>query len=302
MQKEFVENGHFYSVIPNIDNTYVHEAGKKYNAIDYNYESHEQIIKTLPKELKDFDTYFGLPVVSPKTYEEFSDMISTLHSKDIDNYYLLNGAFEWMDARMLFYFIKTLKPKNIIEIGCGNSTRLMVQTKKIFNLDIKITCIEPYPQEVLKRFDSNGEIKLIISPLQKVDTSLFDSLSENDILFIDSSHVGKIGSDVLYYLNNIFPRLAKGVRIHIHDIFLPYEYPEDWIRNGRFWNEQYLLYTFLQYNSKFKVIFGNSYTQENFKEALSTLQKDSYENKCLKGRDNDSYPYTGGSMWLVVNY
>ena len=176
----------------------------------------------------------------------------------------------------------------------------MVQTKKIFNLDTKITCIEPYPQEVLKRFDSQGDIKLISSPLENTDKTIFTSLGENDILFIDSTHVGKLGSDVLYYFNNIFPMLSKGVRIHIHDIFLPMEYPECWIREGRFWNEQYFLYTFLQYNNKFKIIFGNSYCEQNFTEYLKDLQKDSYENKYLEGHDNDSLPYGGGSIWIIV--
>jgi predicted O-methyltransferase YrrM len=300
MQKEFVEPGDLYSVIPKIDMEYKHNYEKIYNNIDYNYRSHLNIIKKLTEELKDFDKHFGYPVDDIKTEIEFCEILSKLYTEKQDNnYYLMNGSFEWMDARMLYYFIKTLKPKNIIEIGCGHSTKLMVQTKKIFNLDTEITCIEPYPSEFIKSFESSGDIKLISSPLETVDKTVFDNLCENDILFIDSSHVGKIGSDVLYYFNIIFPMLSKGVYIHIHDIFLPMEYPDQWIKSGRFWNEQYFLYNFLQYNNKFKIIFGSSYCQENFKKSLINLQKDSYENKYLKGRNNESYPYSGGSMWIV---
>lgn len=99
--------------------------------------------------------------------------------------------------------------------------------------------------------------------------SVFKELGENDILFIDSSHVLKIGSDVQYEYNEILPRLNKGVLIHVHDIFLPLEYPETWVRQShRFWTEQYLLQAFLAYNSAFKVLWAGHYMHWKYPDLL----------------------------------
>ena len=202
-----------------------------------------------------------------------------------------------MDARMLFYFIKMHKPKKIIEIGSGWSTLLMYNTIKQFDLDTKIICIEPYPLPWLLAMQKEGIIELHVSNLQDTNLELFKSLSKNDICFIDSSHVVKYDSDCLYYINKIFPILKKDVLIHIHDIFLPYEYPECWYKEGRFWNEQYFVYAFLMNNDKFKVKFGNTYATKFSK--LLDIQKDSYEFKVVKNIDKTK-AFGGGSLWLQV--
>ena len=97
------------------------------------------------------------------------------------------------------------------------------------------------------------------------------------MLFIDSSHACKINSDVLFYLINILPNLKKGVLVQINDIFLPDDYPLDWIKDGRFWNEQYFLYTYLYGNKNVKVKFSNAYAINNFKELLDVVQEGCYE-------------------------
>ena len=90
----------------------------------------------------------------------------------------------------------------------------------------------------------------------------FTSLRENDILFIDSSHVCKIGSDVQFEFLEILPRLAPGVVVHVHDIFLPFEYPKTWVKDWhRFWNEQYLLQAFLCGNREFEVLWAGAWMQ-----------------------------------------
>jgi len=295
MIDEFVEPGHFYSVIPHITKEYNESTVVKYDCLDFNDDSHIHILNELPEYLYNFDTNFGIPNITEKV------TISSLHSFITDRqnnlqYTLGNSAFEWMDGRLLYYFLQKNSPKRIIEIGSGNSTLLIYNAKKILNLDLDITCIEPYPSDYLKMLDSTGEIKLIINNLEDVDINLFKTLSKNDILFIDSSHVLKLNSDVMYYFTKIFPILNDDVLIHIHDIFFPYEYP--WISEGRFWNEQYFLYVFLQYNSKFKITFCNSYSEYKYPEQLKTIQNNCYENKSFIECNNGD-AFSGGSIWIT---
>ena len=239
MINEKVPPGHFYSVIPNITKDYDNNNKKKFLNLDFNEESHKSILNEINNYLVNFDKEFGHTNVSER--------------QNNLQYTLMNGMFEWMDARLLHYFLQKNAPKKIIEIGSGNSTLLIYNTKLMFNLDLDIICIEPYPSDYLKKLHDTGKITLIQNSLENVDLNIFTTLAQNDILFIDSSHVLKLDSDVMYYFTEIFPLLNKNVLIHIHDIFFPYDYPLDWLKEGRFWNEQYFLYVFLQYNSKFKI-------------------------------------------------
>ena len=202
-----------------------------------------------------------------------------------------------MDARLLHYFLQKNKPKKIIEIGSGNSTLLTYNTKQIFNLNVDIICIEPYPKDYLKKLHKEGKITLIQDCLQNVDLKIFTTLTQNVILFIDSSHVLKLDSDVMFYFTKIFPLLKKNVLVHIHDIFFPYDYPLGWLKKGRFWNEQYFLYIFLQYNTKYSIKFCNSYSLFKYKDELEKIQKNTYEkkNNLVNG------VFSGGSIWLNVD-
>jgi len=269
--KEFVDPGHFYSVIPNITHEYNNNS-IKFNNLDFNEESHELILNELPNYLNLFDKEFGIT--------EYSDLNQSINERQSNlKYSLMNGAFEWMDSRLLHYFLQKNKPNKIIEIGSGNSTLLTYNTNIMFDLNIEIICIEPYPSDYLKKLNELGKIKLIEDKLENVDLNLFTTLQKNDILFIDSSHVLKLDSDVMYYFTKIFPLLNKNVLIHIHDIFFPYDYPLSWLLEGRFWNEQYFLYVFLQYNSKFKIKFCNSYSLYKYYDKLKIIQENSYEIK-----------------------
>lgn len=279
MIEEFVKPGHFYSVIPSITPAYqTHEP--TFINLDFNEQSHIDILNELPHYLSRFDKEFGHKDASARQQQL--------------KYTVLNGAFEWMDARVLHYFLQK-NPKKIIEIGSGNSTLLTYNTKKMFNLELEIVCIEPYPSDYLKKLHKMGEITLLEKRLEEIDTSLFKTLSENDILFIDSSHVLKLESDVMFYFTKIFPILQKNVLIHIHDIFFPYDYPLSWLKEGRFWNEQYALYLFLQYNTKFKIKFCNSYSEHKYPEELKNIQKNTYE-----VTHHNVGLYSGGSIWLNV--
>jgi hypothetical protein len=165
-----------------------------------------------------------------------------------------NGTYAYGDAIMLHLMIRWLRPRRIIEIGSGNSSCVTLDTNQhFFNNQIRCTFIEPFPAFLESLLGPRDRIDLRPARLQDVDLTVFDILERGDILFIDSTHVSKLNSDVNRLFFEILPRLNPGVFIHIHDIFPGFEYPEQWLREGRAWNEQYLLRAFLQYNEHFHV-------------------------------------------------
>ena len=179
-------------------------------------------------------------------------------------YYTVNSYYEWVDGEVLYSTIRHFKPARIFEIGSGFSTFLSAQAilenkKEYSDYDCELVAFEPYPNDTLKE-GFPGLTRLMPTKIQKVPVEEFMKLEENDILFIDSSHVSKIGSDVQYEYAEILPRLAKGVIVHIHDIFSPAEYPKRWLFEDRkFWNEQYLVQAFLQFNDSFEILWAGSY-------------------------------------------
>jgi hypothetical protein len=181
--------------------------------------------------------------------------------------------------------IRDLKPQRIIEIGSGRTTLLMSQAiRQNQSQDPNYSCdflaIEPYPPEYLNPWPSEVS-RILPNQLQTVALEEFTSLKSGDLLFIDSTHVAAIGSDVIYEYLEILPRLAPGVIIHIDDIFLPMNYPRYWVEKARFfWNEQYLLQAFLSFNKEFEVILPSHYLNQQYPDAIKTYipscQKQSY--------------------------
>lgn len=165
-----------------------------------------------------------------------------------------NEGYILGDAIMLHLMIRWSKPRRIIEVGCGNSSCVTLDTNEHF-FDNKIACtfIEPFPALLESLLKPTDKINLIPARLQEVDLTVFDALEKGDILFIDSTHVSKLNSDVNRVFFEILPRLKPGVFIHIHDVFPGFEYPEQWVREGRVWNEQYVLRAFLQCNHHFRI-------------------------------------------------
>jgi predicted O-methyltransferase YrrM len=173
-------------------------------------------------------------------------------------FYLKNGAFEGTDALVLYCMIRHFRPTLVVEVGAGHSSRLSAQAA-LRNGNTRLVCIEPHPDEVITR-GFPGLASVVPKNVQEVELDFFRQLAAGDILFIDSSHVVKTGGDVNYLLLEVLPRLQPGVVIHVHDIFLPQEFPKSWIVDLRlFWTEQYLLQAFLAYNSEFEVLFANAY-------------------------------------------
>ncbi len=188
-------------------------------------------------------------------------------------FYYNNNSFESGDAEFLYNIIRFFKPKKIIEIGSGHSTliaeaALKKNREENISSTSKHTCIEPYEQPWLEKIDA----KIIRDKVENIELSLFSSLSENDILFIDSSHVIRPQGDVLFEILEILPSLNSGVIIHIHDIFSPKNYPDDWIKKEhRLWNEQYLLEAFLSNNTDFEIIGSLNYLKHNYPEELKNV-------------------------------
>jgi hypothetical protein len=175
-------------------------------------------------------------------------------------YFYSNDQFPCLDAEVLFCMLRHFRPGRVVEIGSGYSSLITAEVNRQFRSGtMQFTCIEPYPRQFL--IDGvPGVTSLIRSKIQEIEPSFFTGLGPNDILFIDSSHVAKTGSDVNYLFFEVLPKLLPGVLIHIHDIFLPDEYPKRWvIDEGRNWNEQYLVRAFLQYNSAFEIVWASYY-------------------------------------------
>lgn len=171
----------------------------------------------------------------------------------------INPFFSGLDSRMLFCLLRHLRPRRLIEVGSGFSSLLAADVnRRYFAGAIDVTCIDPYPQEFLLT-GVPGISRLIEARVEDLEPERFTCLEAGDILFIDSSHVAKTANDVCFLYLEILPRLAPGVVVHAHDVFLPAEYPKEWVlTENRAWNEQYLLQALLMHSRGFRILFGSS--------------------------------------------
>jgi len=201
-------------------------------------------------------------------------------------FYYNNGSFGPVDSQYLYSAVRLFKPGKIIEIGCGFST-LMIENALRENqreksaYHCKHVCIEPYATDWLKKLN----VELIPKRVEFVDMELFRSLDNGDILFIDSSHIIRPQGDVLFEYLEILPSLKPGVLVHIHDIFTPKDYLNEWvIEEIKLWNEQYMLEAFLSFNSRFKIIAALNYLKHNYFSEISrvcpAMRKYQYEEPC----------------------
>ncbi|NEQ46754.1 MAG: class I SAM-dependent methyltransferase [Leptolyngbya sp. SIOISBB] len=273
-EQGFVPAGHYYSPIP---------------AWDEIEQKKDQIFGQMPTQIPGIELH---PEEQFHLLQQFLDYYPEIpfqpqKTKGL-RYFYENASYMYSDAIFLHCMIRYLSPQRLIEIGSGYSSCVTLDTNDLFcNGEIQTTFIEPYPQllESLLTPSDQDTVKIIPSKLQDVDLSIFETLEANDILFVDSTHVSKVNSDVNQIIFEILPRLASGVYIHFHDIFFPFEYPKVWIDEGRAWNEAYLLRGFLQYNSEFRVVLMNTFMQllhESFFQENMPL--------CLENR--------GCSLWL----
>ena len=241
--------GHYHNPIPDKIEIEEHYSGMDdtIEDISFDFQKQEAYLKKL------------LPYYKEMPWD-FSDDLKNknFRYKNAESYY------RYSDAVFLYLIMREYKPKNIIEVGSGFSSAIMLDTNDLCFNDqrIKFTFIEPNPQDRLDGLinaKDRENCTIHVDKVQNVDVSIYKELQENDILFIDSSHLSKAGSDLNFLLFNVLPILNKGVIIHFHDIFYPFEYPKDWLTKERFyWNECYILRAFMMNNSDYEIVFFNS--------------------------------------------
>ncbi len=242
--KEAWPAGHFYSPIPSVEDV---EHGLKRErdsllGIDLNLAGQQEVLAELE-------------AVYPQL--RFPDTRTTGR-----RYFYQNGSFGALDAVSLAAMARKFQPRRIIEVGSGHSSAAMLDLVDDGILrDCELRFIDPDFSR-LKALLLPGDlekISLTEARVQDVDVGVFQTLEAGDILFIDSSHVAKVGSDVNHLLFRIIPALKPGVVVHIHDVFSAFEYPEIWYKEGRYWNEQYLIRAFLMFNAEFEIVFLSAY-------------------------------------------
>lgn len=267
---EFVPTGHFYSSVPSVEtrNSFVfpNQNVDALPGLDLNKEEGFSLLK----ELKKYHDECPFPELKTEGMR----------------YYFQNDFYSYSDGVILHAMLRHFKPKRYLEIGSGYSSAAVLDTLDTFGGDCRCTFVEPYPailNTLLTEKDKN--IRIVESGVQSVDFSLFQELEENDILFIDSTHVSKAGSDVNFLIHEVLPRLNKGVLVHFHDILWPFEYHAGWIREGRAWNESYMLRAFLEFNYAFKITFFCTYLHVHYHEWIKENMPKLLGNQ-------------GGNLWL----
>lgn len=270
----FVPPGHYYSPIvdPNA-------------LISSSFEQHRKS-----------DTLYGISIDFNRMHDIFNELMAK--TADIDfpkntvdafRYYSDNDMYSVGDAIILAGMIRTMKPNKIIEVGSGFSSAVMLDTlDRTDNIDTSLTFIEPYPDrlEKLLRPHDRERVKIIQNGVQEVEISIFSELDRGDILFLDTTHICKTGSDVNFELFEILPKLRSGVIVHFHDVFEGFEYPDDWIYDqNRSWNEIYVLRSFLMYNNEFEIVY--------FNDAFYRRNQQLIAERCPR-----MVNWPGGGLWL----
>ncbi len=272
-------NGHFYSPVVDPESLLDRQhnlwpSNPEVLGIDFNDAYHQTVLtEYFPRHFPKYD----YPEHPPKDGDDAA-------------FYTQNSQFSWLDCRTLFVLLNEWRPNRYVEVGSGFSSLLAANVNARF-LDnaSSVRCVEPYPREfLLKPIDGLSEV--VQSKVELLPLSFFSELAAGDVLFIDSSHVSKTGSDVNYLVFEILPRLASGVRIHIHDMFFPYDYPREWVlEENRSWNEQYLVRALMMFSNRFRVLFGCSYAFHKFPEQVSAALAFA-----------DGRGFAGGSFWMEV--
>jgi len=234
----------------------------------------------------DLNTDYQLQLISELS-NYYSELPFKAQPQEGLRYYFENDYYSYTDAIILYAMLRHFKPKRVIEVGSGFSSALMIDTNELFfNGAIQLEFIEPNPKRLYSLFSKSDKenIKVTEDLVQNIPLSTFRKLQAGDILFIDSSHVAKTGSDLNYILFDILPNLNTGVIIHFHDIFFPFEYPKEWVYAGRNWNENYILRAFLMHNTEYKIIHFSDYLHQNYPEVFKKMPL--------------AYKNTGGALWM----
>ena len=265
--------GHFYSPVPSLDEV----------------RAREDRVFAVPRSVPGVDLREDAQLALVDELAPYcADQPFTAERSPGLRYHFENPFFGAGDGIVLHCLLRHLRPPRVVEIGSGFSSALMLDTDERFlGPRTSFTFVDPYPERLLELLgdESGDRAELIDRPVQDIAVDFFDQLRAGDVLFIDSTHVAKVGSDVNVLLLDVLPRLAPGVWVHVHDILYPFEYPRDWIYGGRSWNEAYLLRAFLAFNTSFRIELFNSFLghfhHRHVSQALPPWSRN-----------------TGGSIWL----
>ena len=270
--RERFPRGHYYSPLPDLreiesSHALFTESFPANSGIDLAEERQRTLFRTLAAFDREFDW--------PRTATEGR------------RFHLGQTFFCEGDARVLYAMLRHVSPRRVIEVGSGFSSALMLDARERVEQPPELTFIEPYTErlESLLLDSDRSTARIVKRRVQEVPVAEFASLESGDILFIDSSHVSRIGSDVNYLYFEVLPALKPGVIVHVHDVLWPFEYPRKWLLEGRAWNEAYLLRAFLQYNSAFDVMLFNAWLGHAARELAAELMPGFLNNP-------------GGSFWM----
>jgi hypothetical protein len=247
---------HYYEPLPDVRTINDEMANRRRvpAAVDFDVDAQRQLVRRLGAS-------YG------------SELVELAATRQFD---FANEYFSGLDAAVYYAVLRDLRPRRVIEIGAGMSTRIAdraLQRNRGEGHDSELTCIEPYPQPRLT--EQMPDAILIERPVEQVPLDTFDALQANDVLFIDSSHAVRFGGDVCREFLEILPRLNAGVWIHVHDIFFPFDYPATWVIDQRLaFAEQYLLEAFLSFNRQFEVKAVNAWLAREHRDDARSLAPD----------------------------
>jgi predicted O-methyltransferase YrrM len=266
--------GHFYSPIPSAEDIATHRRGLQ---------------RAAPRDLPGIELREDAQLaLLARLRRYYPDQPWSAEPRPHLRYYFDNEYFSYADAIFLQCMLRDLHPRRIVEVGAGFSTAAMLDVlERFLGADVRLTCVEPYPErlESLTRPGDETRFDLIRQPTQDAPLERFLELGHDDLLFVDSTHVSKLRSDVNRLVLDVLPSIAAGVVVHFHDVFWPFEYPLRWVEENRAWNELYLLRAFLCFNPAFEIVLFNHVIGTRYRDVLARDFP-----LCIRN--------IGGSLWL----
>jgi hypothetical protein len=263
----------FYSSIPSI------------SEILGSYEYQDSTPPYLACGIFDHDRLCGeLSALIP--FSEDFDPPTSGEEETCRSYFWENSQFSYSDGMSYYAYVRRIRPKTVVEIGSGFSSLAALEALSRNGVG-KLKCIEPYPRPFIRTLGDEGALELHKIRAQDVTSDALNSmLDDGDILFIDSTHTVKTGSDCLHIYLRLLPRINKKIFVHVHDVFLPFGMPQKWLLDSQIhWTEQYLLLALLIDNPKVRVLFGSAYHKHFSPELLARF---------MHGR----FASGGGSFWF----
>ena len=272
--KTWVPPGHYYSPIASLSEVRSNE---------------ERIFGIIEEEIPGVDLWEAEQLDLLNHFRKYyAELPFGSYKQENLRYCFENPSYSYSDAIFLYCMMRHIRPKKIVEVGSGYSSCVILDTNELFfGNEISCTFIDPYPQLLLSLIKNSDKdrIEILQKRLQDIEVEKFCMLSAGDMVIIDSTHVSKVDSDVNYIFFKLLPHTNRGIYVHFHDVFYPFEYPKEWIYEGRAFNEDYMLRAFLQYNKAFKVVLFNHF--------MELFHRDKFLKEmplCLKN--------CGGSIWI----